>query len=156
MKSYKVYESENKVSTKGHAYKKLVLQEPGAQYPLKGVTMFANHPLFEEIAPGQTVELDIETKDSDTPNPHGGFYKNRTVLNPVQSPKADIPAPTKQPAEDISAKVMNMLTLKIEPMLQAIHRELVVIAGRQERQMGLAKEPIDYPKDDINPDDIPF
>lgn len=133
MTTYKVYEVEDKVSVKGNSYKKLVLQEPSSQYPLKNVTMFANHPLFEEIAPGQIIEFDIETKDSDTPNPHGGFYKNRIVLNPSQSAKP-IPqskgitvtngAPQSATAD---IRIMNALTLKVIPMLENMRKDQMAI-----------------------------
>lgn len=166
MTQYDVYKVEDKTSAKGNAYKKLVLQEKDSQYPIKNVTMFASHPLFEEIGAGQTVELDIETKDSDTPNPHGGFYKNRTVLNPGQS-RLDTPKQATAPTQskDISnAEVKNAITLGVMPALDKMYKEILAISGRQERQMGLDPKAIDdafdggldSPKDDINPDDVPF
>lgn len=140
---YEVFKVEDKVSAKGNAYKKLVLQDPESQYPVKNVTMFASHPLFEDIAAGQTVDLEIETKDSDTPNPHGGFYKNRTVLNPGQSPGQPKTAP--KPQEGFSpsiVEVYNLLNLKVLPMLVAI-------------QEATTKKKTPYPEYDET-DDSPF
>lgn len=155
MSKYECYKVEEKVSAKGNAYKKLVLQEEGSQYPVKGVTMFASHPLFEEIGAGQTVELDIETKDSETPNPHGGFYKNRTVLNPNQAPNPKSnPAPKSETHDISNAEVKNAITLGVMPLLQEIHKEIAAISGRQERQLGLSPKAID---DAFNGDDgVPF
>lgn len=85
MKTYKVFDVEDKKTASGKGLKKLVLQADGDQYPTKNVTMWEDHPLYETIAAGQEHALDVEVKDSSTPNPHGGFYKDRTVLKPGQS-----------------------------------------------------------------------
>lgn len=159
-KTYKVYESEDKISAKGNAYKKLVLQAPDEKFPLKNVTMFASHPLFEEIAPGQTVELEIETKDSDTPNPHGGFYKNRTVLNPGQTAQTQTKASqaNKDPNTGFNvgnAELKNLIKLEIAPILNKIYREVIAISARQERQMGLVPGAIDEAIDNAA-DSSPF
>lgn len=52
MSRYKVYESEDRMTPNGKALKKLVLQGEGKQYPDKSVTMWADHPLFEETVVG--------------------------------------------------------------------------------------------------------
>lgn len=140
-KTYKVYEAEDKISAKGNAYKKLVLQEPDASYPVKGVTMFANHPLFEDIAPGQTVELEISEEDSGTPNPKapGKNFINRTVVNPG----AQKSAPRQEGFQPTIAEVYNMLNLKIIPMLVAI-------------QEATTKKKNPYPEYDETNDSSPF
>lgn len=78
--NYKVYELEDKTTASGKALKKLVLQGEGKQYPDKNVTMWSDHPLFGTVAVGQSIDVELDVKDSTTPNPNGGFYKNKTVL----------------------------------------------------------------------------
>jgi hypothetical protein len=155
MTTYNVYKVEDKMSVKGNAYKKLVLQEPKSQYPLKNVTMFASHPLFEDIAPGQTVELEIETKDSDTPNPHGGFYKNRTVLNPGVSPKKADNGPAA--SNGATAELKNILQLKVIPMLEAIHKENIIISERLDKALGVEGDTFQEPDfGPVSKEDSPF
>lgn len=121
-KQYKCYEVEDKVSAKGNAYKKLVLQDPESQFPIKNVTMFASHPLFEDIAPGQTVELEITEEDSGTPNPKapGKNYINRTVANPGQGKSSQ----KQEGFQPTITEVYNMLNLRIIPILERIEKSL--------------------------------
>lgn len=137
MKKYKVYECEQKQTSTRKFLKKLVLQGEGDKYPLKNVTMWENHPLFAEIAVGQTVELEIEEKDG-APNPHGGFYKNRTAIAPAHTTKQETSTP-----QGTSSRADNLIEFKVLPALDKIYRELVAISGRQERQMGLDPRAID-------------
>lgn len=154
MKSYKIYEVDDKISAKGNAYKKLVLQEPGAQYPLKNVTMFVSHPLFEDIAVGQTVELDVEVKDSPTPNPKGGFYKNRTVLSPGQThQKPDQSPALNNPA---TAELKNILMFKVIPLLQGLSKDVAIMTEKM--KMNPPYPDMDETNDSggITENDVPF
>jgi hypothetical protein len=83
--NYKVYELEDKTTASGKALKKLVLQGEGKQYPDKNVTMWSDHPLFDSVAVGQSIDVEIDVKESTTPNPLGGFFKNKTVLKGGES-----------------------------------------------------------------------
>ncbi len=97
---HSIYKVETKTFEKDGVEKEmksLVIQREGAQYPTKNVAMWDNHPLFATIEAGQEHELEIEEKDSKTPNPHGGFYKNRQVLNeaPKQEPRGTVNTETR-------------------------------------------------------------
>ena len=88
---YKVYEAETIQFKSGKGeLKKLVLQSEAQQYPMKNVTMWSDHPLYETVAPGQEIDVEVETKDSDRENPKGGFYKDRTVMKPGQVPEQGV------------------------------------------------------------------
>lgn len=151
MKKYKVYECEQKKTSTGKDLKKLVLQGEGDKYPLKNVTMWSNHPLFGEITVGQTVELEIEEKDG-APNPHGGFYKNRTAV----VPGATVARQAEQAGSTSgSSRVENLVEFKVLPILNEIYKELVAISGRQERQMGLNPKAIDEAFE-VTQEDSPF
>lgn len=123
---YKVYEVEDKMTNTGKALKKLTLQGDGKQYPDKNVTMWADHPLFEDIAAGQTVDIELDVQDGAS-NPKGGVYKNKTVKKEVDAPKSDRGPATKDAG---SAEIKNILQLKIIPMLESIQKELVVMNER--------------------------
>lgn len=114
MKKYKVYEVETKAFGAGKEMKKLVLQGEGDQYPSKGVAMWSDHPLYATIAEGQEHELDIEVKDSTTPNPHGGFYKNRSVLKPGQAPQ------TPQNSSVTEMAIKTHVSQEIAPVMHAL------------------------------------
>ena len=133
-KSYKIYEVDHKTSARGTAYKKLVLQGKDDQHPTKNVTMFSDHPLFEDIAEGQTHDLDIHVEDSQTPNPKapGTFYTNRPVLHPNgRQPQAtNTPAPTS--AAPGNAEIKNTLALKVIPMLEKLQHTVDALGDRLE------------------------
>lgn len=154
--NYKVYECEEIMTSTGKALKKLVLQGEGKQYPDKNVTMWADHPLYEDTVAGQTIDVELDVKDSTTPNPKGGFYKNKTVK------KDNTPTPLKRadqgPAASNAAtqELKNILTLQIMPLLQGISKDIVTITEKMKM-----KEP--YPEMDetndasgITQDDSPF
>jgi len=126
MTKYKVYECELKVTQTGKELKKLILQGEGKQYPDKNVTMWSDHPLFQTIAVGQEHELDLDIKDSKVPNPHGGFYKNKTVKNVVA------------PAQDLQQRVANL-----EERMAKV-----------EKWSETSAPDIEYPEEDVS--DIPF
>jgi hypothetical protein len=121
MARYKVYEVEDRMTAGGKALKKLVLQGEGKQYPDKNVTMWADHPLFEDIAVGQSVELEIEVKDSTTPNPKGGFYKNKTVKKEAGMQQRDSSPAAKDPG---MAELKNILQLQV---IAAIDKNFALI-----------------------------
>lgn len=125
MARYKVYEVEERMTPNGKALKKLVLQGEGKQYPDKNVTMWANHPLFEETISGSTIDVEIDVQDSKTPNPHGGFYKNKTVRNTEAPQKA--PAPIETPSRDFAtsnSELKNLINFKVMAKLDRIENLL--------------------------------
>lgn len=138
---FKVYEVEHKVTPTGKELKKLVLQREGAQYPDKNVTMWSDHPAFATVAPGQEIEGDLDIKESTVPNPHGGFYKNKTLY-----PAGKSPAPVNTAGGN-------------PPWVQEFRERL----ERMERKIDqtLPKTPSGSPvtqgsTDEITVDDIPF
>lgn len=102
--NYKIYECESKTTASGKELKKLVLQGEGKQYPDKNVTMWSDHPLFATVAVGQTIDVELDIQDSTTPNPLGGFYKNKTVK---KSGGSAAPAPD---ANRVERKVDALMT----------------------------------------------
>lgn len=119
MTKFKVYEVDARMTGTGKELKKLVLQGEGKQYPDKNVTMWSDHPLFNEIAPGQEIEAELLVEESKTPNPKGGFYKNKTLLKPGQSAPAPLPAGTGD-----NARLENAINLKLIPAITRIEAAL--------------------------------
>ena len=126
------------------------------------MTMWSDHPLFEIVATGQSIDLDLEIKDSTTPNPKGGFYKNKTVLKPGMSAQAKVP---QQVAPASESRIMNALTLKVIPMLENIRKDQMAILEKMKMQapypeMNETNDAHDFdeemPKTDITPEDSPF
>lgn len=144
MAKYKVYECEAKVTGNGKELKKLVLQGEGKQYPDKNVTMWPNHPLYAEVAAGQTIDVEIDIQDSKTPNPKGGFYKNKTVINQTGAQQANMsnPNPTSYPqvGSDKIEQVLNYLA--------ALRVDVTKILGIIEAQRK-ANDMLDTPEDDF-------
>lgn len=127
MSEYQIFFTEDRVTPNGKKLKKLTIQGKGKQYPEKNITMWANHPLYATITAGQMLDLEIESKDSDKPNPHGGFYKNKTVLMPNTPPNAP-----QSPQNEIPARTNNIIEFKILPILDrhtAILKMLAQAAG---------------------------
>lgn len=114
MAKMKIYECEEREMKNGGVMKKLVVQVEGKQYTDKGVTVWSDHPLFATLAAGMEIEGEIEVKDSQTPNPKGGFYKNRTLLKPGQ-----VPAAPHQPFTNTD-RIFNVIQLDVIPKLQRI------------------------------------
>lgn len=130
---FKVYECELKVTATGKELKKLVLQGEGKQYPDKGVTMWSDHPLFETVAAGHEIDVELEIKDSNTPNPKGGFYKNKTVLKPGQTPQAPV---SPQQAENTSlalqvSRLENMINFKLQGAIDRLEKLGGFMAGEK-------------------------
>jgi len=86
---YKIYECEILAKRDGGQYKKLVLQAPDAQHPEKRVTLWDNHPQYEQAKAGGEISGFLEKKDSGTPIPdHAGKnYVNRTLLAEGSEPE---------------------------------------------------------------------
>ena len=85
MQEYKIYEVDEKTTQSGKTLKKLVLQKEGAQWPIKNVTMWNDHPDWEKAVAGGTLTCDLLEKNSDQINPNSGKpYINRTVAKPGQ------------------------------------------------------------------------
>lgn len=150
MKSYEVYKIEETTTNSGKKLKRLVLQGDGDQYPMKNVTIWEDNPLFDTLIVGEKYELNIEVKDSNQPNPHGGFYKNRTVLKPGQVPEAGVE----------KMRTDTNLMQKLDGIAYSLNRI--------EEHLGTLPKPkigntdMDYPmpeaqeSENINPEDIPF
>lgn len=134
-KQYKIYEVEVKEFGEGKKMKKLVLQEEGAQYPTKGVAMWDNHPLFDTIEAGQTHTLDIKVEETTNKNPHGGYYKNRSVVNPANVEKETAPI-----------LLVNSSHGGLDGRIARLEDAVFV-----RKSFGRPDE-----MDDINPDNIPF
>lgn len=127
MQKVECYKAEVTQTKTGKTLKKLVLQESGAQYPMKNVTLWANHPLYEDIEAGWSGELEIETKDSEVPNPHGGFYKNRTVIDPSYQGAQKVMAEPKPPTP---AHEANALNFQVVPLLKEIKAMVGAMSDR--------------------------
>lgn len=60
--------------------KKLELDEEGKQFPIKNVTIWNDHPRFNEFVPGATLDFEIYEKPSANINPKTGQpYMDRSV-----------------------------------------------------------------------------
>lgn len=129
----KIFECEERTTSSGKPYKSLTIQQEGKNYVDKYVSCWSDFPDFENIKAGITIDAEIESKDSTKPNPHGGFFKNKT-LRPVGSQQ-----PKNTPTSDQTARILNMLEFQIMPALKSI-------IAWQERQ--------DIDKKGLNPDEI--
>ncbi len=145
--NYKVYECEESTTKTGKSLKKLVLQGDGKQYPDKNVTMWSDHPLFNVVAVGQTIDVELDVKDSTVPNPHGGFYKNKTVIGRSVT-LATVRAQTESPTITIT-QTYNLINLKVMAKLDRIERLV-------ERSMGLDPQAIDDAVNEVTSSDSPF
>ena len=136
---HKVYEVNEKAFTKDGETKKmksLVLQRDGAQYPIKNVAMWDGHPLFEGIAPGQEIDVEIIEKDSQTPNPHspGTFYKNRSVAMPSQG-----------------QAVQSTQSGTLEEQVKDLQQRVFTLESHLK-----PKENTDYPDEELDHSDVPW
>ncbi len=145
--NYKVYECEESTTKTGKSLKKLVLQGDGKQYPDKNVTMWSDHPLFNVVAVGHTIDVELDIKDSTVPNPHGGFYKNKTVIGRSET-LAAVRAQTESPTITIT-QLYNLMNLKVMSKLDRIERLV-------ERSMGLDPQAIDDAVNEVTSSDSPF
>lgn len=141
MQEFKVYEAEEKTIPSGTALKKLVLQKEGMQYPIKGVTIWDDHPDYDKYVAGATVSCELIEKDSGTPNPNapGKNYINRTVAKPGQAGTQEV----QQMRVDT-----NMMQV-----LQAVNRKLDLIMDHH--SIKDVKAEIEA-KRELDPEDIPF
>ena len=152
MKTYKVYEAEQKTTTTGKQLKKLVLQGEGMQYPMKNVTIWGDNPLFAQAVAGGTITCDILESDSGNLNPKSGKnYVNRTVANP------DNPTPVEPNTNEMGVK--SYIDTKMQPIIQSLKRIEDHLGTTPQPTVGNTSMP--YPQDegyseDIKPEDIPF
>ncbi len=158
---YKVYEVDEKMTRTGKAMKKLVLQGEGKQYLDKNVTMWADHPLFEDTVPGETIDVDLDIRDSATPNPKGGFYKDKTVLKPGFAPKAAEKAPQHTQPDSQDSRIMNALTLKVIPLLENIRKDQMAILEEMKLhtpypEMNETNDAHSFDEEKITKSDVPF
>ena len=152
--NYEVYKVEEKTTSTGKKLKKLVLQGEGKQYPDKNVTMWSNHPIYSTVEEGQTIDIELDVKDGD-PNPLGGFYKNKTVIDGTRgntSPAAVRAQTDPTNAQPSLAEIKNLINLKVMAKLDRIEHLL-------EGEMGLDPKAIDDSFENSGPvtrDDVPF
>lgn len=154
MAKYKVYEIEERVTATGKELKKLVLQGEGKQYPDKGVTMWSDHPLFTTIAAGQTIEAEIQVTDSKTPNPHGGFYKNKVLLKEsgVGSKAPSQTAENARGSNVIDFKLLPVVT-RLEAALDRLERVTGYVAGEVQKEDDVI---IPFADDEVMTKNSPF
>ena len=125
---YKIYECDTVVSKNGKEFKKLVLKAEGQENTEPRVTLWSDHPQYAEAKSGGTINGTLEKKDSGTPIPAhpGKNYVNRTLL-----------------AEGTGTAPSNL-----EGRVKKLEDK--VFGAKQEETI------IEYPVEDINPDDVPF
>ena len=113
---YKIYDltvREFEKEGESKEMKSLVLQGEGSQYPTKNVALWSDHPDYEKAKVGETFEWELKETESKTQNPHGGFYKNRSVINPSETnetkevPKSDLGERVKKLEEAVFGGNMN-------------------------------------------------
>lgn len=164
---FQVYVVEQSYTKSGKSLKRMVLQGEGKQYPDKGVTMWEDHPLFNEVAPGQTIDVELDVKDSDKPNPNapGTFYKNKTVINPNRAAgvrNAPVAAAIPQ-ASTSDSRIMNALTLKVIPLLENIRKDQMAILEKMKMRAPYPEmtpendaHDLDYIPSEVSKSDFPF
>ena len=95
MTKFKVIDVEEQTTTGGKELKKLTLLPEGQQNTEPRVTMWSDHPDFNNVVAGGEVSGVLEKKDSGTPIPAhpGKNYVNRTLL-PEGSQVSSSPTPS--------------------------------------------------------------
>lgn len=144
MAEYQVMWIEVKPTSKGGEYKSLTLQGKENKYPDKFVSMWSNHPLYAEIAAGQTIDIELDVTEGKI-NPKSGLpYKNKSVRNPDTPPKASQTL-KKAPTTNESPRVGNLTEFKVIPMLEAIYGRLGLIMEQMEIEPDNKADKKDYP-----------
>lgn len=157
METYDVYKVEEQTTKTGKQVKKLVLQKEGAQYPLKNVSMWSDHPQYASVAPGQQLTCEIYESDSGVPNPKapGKNYINRTVSNPNGNTS---PAPKAAPTGDVATKA-DIASLRADLKIIADHLGVEPpkpTVGNTDIPYPEGPEGEPFPDEEIKPEDIPF
>lgn len=169
---YDIFKVEDQTTRTGKQLKRLIIQKDGDQYPMKNVTMWNDHPLFNSIQAGQTHNFEIYESDSGVPNPKapGRNYLNRTVSNPnsSQSTQTQAKASQNQNITELAIKT------HIDRQVAALRHDLKIIAdylgvGAPKPTIGETNIPYPTPEeagidpsmsgeipDDLDPEDIPF
>ncbi len=107
MSKFKVVDFEAQTTTGGMELKKLTLLPEGQQNTEPRVTMWSDHPDFNNVVAGGEVSGVLEKKDSGTPIPgRGRNYVNRTLL-PEGS---QVSSPT-TPNSTLEAKIDRILEI---------------------------------------------
>lgn len=125
---YKIYEMEELSKKDGGKYKKLLLKAEGQENTEPRVTLWDNHPEYAQAVAGGTINGTLEKKDSGTPIPAhpGKNYINRTLL-PEGTQVAQAPT-------DLEGRLKKL----------------------EDKVFGVKEAVIEYPTEDINPNDIPL
>lgn len=175
MQTYYINRAEEKVTQTGKQLKKLELSQEGKQYPIKGVTIWGDNPIFAQAIAGATLQFDLYETDSGTPNPNapGKNYINRTVNNPNQSPQVAQPPVQQTPHGTLQPNITEMaLKTHMDGHFAALRGDLKIIAdflkvvpppptaGETNVVYPLPQIPNGSvevnPNAQINPEDIPF
>jgi len=183
MQTYYINRAEEKVTQTGKQLKKLELSQEGKQYPIKGVTIWSDNPLYAVAVVGQSITCELYETDSGTPNPNvpGKNYINRTVNNPKQQQTAPQPVaqqapqvPAQQTPQGLAPNITEMaIKTHIDQHFASLKADLKIIASflgvePPTPTIGNTTVPYppmtpqnsgevpDYPAEDINPEDIPF
>ena len=82
--------------------KSLMLEKEGSQYPTKNVALWSSHPDYNDVELGKKYDWKLDEKESTTKNPHGGYYKNRSVVNPNENKE------TTQTPSDLESRVKKL------------------------------------------------
>lgn len=165
MQEYYINRAEEKTTSTGKTLKKLELSQEGKQYPLKGVSIWGDHPLYSQAVAGATLQFDIYETDSGVPNPKapGKNYINRSVSNPNQQ-NAVPTQPTAQGTQTANISEMALkthITQEIAPVKEAL-RAIVEHLGVEAPKPKVGNTNVDYPEmteentGEIKDSDIPF
>lgn len=152
MQEYYINKAEEKTTSTGKQLKKLELSQEGKQYPIKGVSIWSDHPLYAQAVPGATLQFDIYETDSGTPNPNapGKNYINRSVSNPNNSnvPKQTTPQGTQ------TANITEMaLKTYIDQKFAALQADLKIIAdhlGVEKPKPTVGNTGMEYPEGPVD------
>lgn len=125
---YKIYEVEEVVTKTGKPMKRCVLKGEGQENSEPRVAVWDNFPDFDKIVVGGTVNGIIDKKDSGIPIPTHPEknYVNRTLL-PEGTQVAQAPT-------DLEGRLKKL----------------------EDKVFGVKEAVIEYPAEDINPNDQPF
>ena len=133
---------------------KLELSQEGKQYPIKNVTLWNDHPRYNEFVAGKELEFELYEKDSANINPNtNAHYKDRSVS------KFDTPQQS-APTSDMGVKThIDRSTAAIMAQLKVIQDGLN-IPNPPEKIAGTS---VNYPESatsngsgEITENDVPF
>lgn len=140
---------EERATPTGKKLKKCSVEKEGMQFPFNGVTVWEDHPDYEQVAVGfETDSSYIHEVNSETPNPNkpGSFYKNRT-LKVSNGPNAQ------------THPLVNAKLSELNNRLKILEEKILGDAGSNEEwfdNQGPKEAPKVSTNVEIKPEDIPF